>query len=142
MRPMKVIPMRISEMISTLEAPVYVERVAITDAKNTNKVRRAVRKALQNQIDNKGFSLVEVLSVCPSGWKMSPVQSKQWLTDYMIKQFPLGVFRDRTEEIPVRESHRHIFHFDGIREPSRAACDPRHRRQGESARARISRIRG
>lgn len=108
-------PIKVAEMIAQLEAPVYVERVALTDAKNTNKVRRAVRKALQNQIDNKGFSLVEVLSVCPSGWKMTPVQSKQWLNDYMIKQFPLGVYRDRGEDLPVRENNRHVFHVDGIR---------------------------
>ena len=109
-------PIKVAEMISTLEAPVYVERVAITDAKNTARVRRAVRKGLQNQMDNRGFSLIEVLSVCPSGWKMTPVQAKQWLSDYMIKQFPLGVYRDRTEEVPSREVTRHVFHVDGIRE--------------------------
>ncbi len=63
-------PIRMSELIATLHAPIYVERVALTDAKNSTRVRKAVRKALQNQIDNKGFSFVEVLSVCPSGWKM------------------------------------------------------------------------
>ncbi len=109
-------PIKVSEMISTLEAPVYVERVALTDAKNTAKVRRAVRKGLKNQIDNKGFSLIEVLSTCPSNWKMDPVQSKQWLSDNMIQQFPLGVYRDRTEEVPVSENKRHIFQVDGIRE--------------------------
>lgn len=109
-------PIRVSEMIATLEAPVYVERVMLGDAKNTNKVRRAVRKGLSNQIDNKGFSLIEVLSVCPSGWKMTPVQAKQWMNDFMLKQFPLGVFRDRSEEIPVRESQRHVFSVDGIRD--------------------------
>jgi 2-oxoisovalerate ferredoxin oxidoreductase beta subunit len=108
-------PIKVAEMISTLEAPVYVERVAITDAKNTARVRRAVRKGLQNQIDNKGFSLIEVLSICPSGWKMTPVQAKQWMSDYMVKQYPLGVYRDRTEETPAREVQRHVFHVDGIR---------------------------
>ncbi|MBN1998573.1 2-oxoacid:acceptor oxidoreductase family protein [candidate division KSB1 bacterium] len=92
-------PVAVSEMLATLKAPVYIERVALTDAKNTNKVRHAVRKALQIQIENKGFSLVEVLSACPSGWKMTPVQAKQWITDYMCKQFPLGVFRDTSAEI-------------------------------------------
>ncbi|HNY92558.1 MAG TPA: 2-oxoacid:acceptor oxidoreductase family protein [bacterium] len=109
-------PIKVAEMISTLDAPVYVERVAITDAKNTARVRRAVRKGLQNQIDNKGFSLIEVLSVCPSNWKMDPIQSKQWLSDNMIQQFPLGIFRDRTGEVPAAENKRHIFHVDGLRE--------------------------
>ncbi len=102
-------PIRMSELISQLEAPVYVERVALTDAKNTNKARRAVRKALQLQMENKGFSLVEVLSACPSGWKMSPVQAKEWINDSLIKQFPLGVYRDRSESVPAAESKRFVF---------------------------------
>ncbi|HPG38441.1 MAG TPA: 2-oxoacid:acceptor oxidoreductase family protein [bacterium] len=109
-------PLKVCELLSSLEAPVYIERVALTDPKNTTKVRRAVRKALQNQIDNKGFSLVEVLSVCPSNWKMTPVQSKQWLVDNMIPQFPLGVFRDKTAEIPNRETIRNTFDQSGVRE--------------------------
>ncbi|MBN1541759.1 2-oxoacid:acceptor oxidoreductase family protein [candidate division KSB1 bacterium] len=92
-------PMRMSELIATLEAPIYVERVALTDAKNTTKVRRAVRKALKNQIENKGFSFVEVLSICPSGWKMEPTQAKEWLTQEMMRIFPLGVYKDRSDEI-------------------------------------------
>ncbi len=99
-------PLRISELISSLDAPVYVERVALTDPKNTNRVRRAVRKALQIQMENKGFSLVEVLSACPSGWKVTPVQAKDWIEDHMIKQFPLGVYRDRSQEIPASEPRR------------------------------------
>jgi len=99
-------PIRMSELIAQLEAPVYVERVALSDPKNTNKARRAVRKALQIQMENKGFSLVEVLSVCPSGWKMTPVQSKQWLNESLIKQFPLGVFRDRSESLTPAETKK------------------------------------
>jgi len=109
-------PIRMSELIATLQAPVYVERVALTDPKNTNKVRRAVRKGLQNQIDNKGFSFVEVLSVCPSGWKMTPVQAKQWLSDFMIKQFPLAVFRDQTEGAEVAKPKPHVFATEGLAE--------------------------
>lgn len=108
-------PMKVSELISQLDAPVYVERVAITDAKHTMKTRAAVRKALKNQIENKGFSLVEVLSVCPSGWKMTPVQSKKWLEEYMTKIFPLGVYKDRSAEIEPRESVRKVFSTDDIR---------------------------
>jgi 2-oxoisovalerate ferredoxin oxidoreductase beta subunit len=108
-------PMRMSELLSQLDAPVYIERVALSDPKNTNKTRRAVRKALQIQIENKGFSLVEVLSVCPSGWKMTPIQSKQWLNDYLVKQFPLGVYRDRSESVTATESKRFEFITQDLR---------------------------
>ncbi len=110
------LPMKVSELISQLDAPVYVERVAITDAKHTMKTRAAVRKALKNQIDNKGFSLVEVLSVCPSGWKMTPVQSKKWMEEHMFNIFPLGVYKDRSAEIEPRESVKHLFSVENIRE--------------------------
>lgn len=109
-------PIKVCELLSSLEAPVYIERVALTDPKNTNKARRAVRKALQNQIANKGFSLVEVLSICPSNWKMTPVQAKQWVEDNMIPQFPLGVFRDKTAEIPIRETVLNPFDQSGVHE--------------------------
>jgi 2-oxoisovalerate ferredoxin oxidoreductase beta subunit len=107
-------PLKVAELISTLDAPVYVERVALTDPKNTNKVRRCVRKALKTQIENKGFSLVEVLSACPSGWKVSPVQAKAWIDEAMAKYFPLGVFKDRTEEIQPTEAKRHVFNADDV----------------------------
>jgi 2-oxoisovalerate ferredoxin oxidoreductase beta subunit len=110
------LPMKVAELISQLDAPVYVERVAITDAKNTMKTRKAVRKALKNQIENKGFSLVEVLSVCPSGWKMTPVQSKKWLEEHMMKIFPLGVYKDRSDDIEARESVRHVFSIEDIKQ--------------------------
>ena len=74
-------PLRMSEIIATLEAPVYVERVMMTDAKNIARTRKAVRKALKNQIEKKGFSFVEVLSACPTGWKMSSVNAKKWITE-------------------------------------------------------------
>ena len=109
-------PMRVSELISQLDAPVYVERVALSDAKNTMKTRAAVRKALKNQIENKGFSLVEVLATCPSGWKMTPVQSKQWMEENMFKNFPLGVYKDNTEKIESRETVRNVFTTKDIRE--------------------------
>ncbi len=109
-------PVRICELLATLEAPVYIERVALTDAKNTSKVRRAVRKALQNQIDNKGFSLVEVLSACPSNWKMTPIQAKQWIDDYLIKQFPLGVYKDSTDQIETSKAEKQVFSVDGLKE--------------------------
>jgi len=87
-------PIKVAEIISILEAPVYVERCALTDTKNVMKARNAVRKALKYQSENKGFSLVEILSPCPTGWKMTSVDSKKWITNEMQKYFKLGVFKD------------------------------------------------
>lgn len=109
-------PLRVSELIAQLEAPVYVERVAITDAKHIMKVRAAVRKALRNQIENKGFSLVEVLSVCPSGWKMTPVQSISWMEENMFNIFPLGVYKDLSDQIEPKETKRFEFTTKDIRD--------------------------
>lgn len=91
-------PLRLSELLSTLESPVYIERVALTDAKNVMKARRAVRKAIQCQIENKGFSLVEALSACPSGWRTTPVEARKWIEERMLPYFKLGVYKDLTEE--------------------------------------------
>jgi len=92
-------PLRVSELLATLEAPAYIERTMIGDPKYTMKVRKAVRKAIKTQIEGKGFSMVETLSACPSGWKMDPVDAKNWVQDELVKYFPLGVTRDRTKEI-------------------------------------------
>lgn len=92
-------PVKIAELISQLEAPVYVERVALFDNKHRAKARMAVRKAIKNQVDNLGFSLVEVLSPCPSGWKMDPVDAMHWIEEEMVKVFPLGVYKDITKEV-------------------------------------------
>ncbi len=91
-------PIRVCELLNSLEAPVYLERVALYDVKTRAKARMAVRKAIKYQIEGKGFSLVEVLSPCPSGWKMDPVDSLRWIEQEMTKVFPLGVFRDYGKE--------------------------------------------
>ena len=100
-------PIKVAELISQLYAPVYVERVALFDNKHRAKARLAIRKALKVQIDNLGFSLVEILSPCPSGWKMDPVDSMKWIGETMIKNFPLGVYRDQTKDVQPFE----IKHF-------------------------------
>jgi len=92
-------PIRMCEIISTLEAPVYVERVALVDFKTINRARRAVRKAIKNQIDNKGFSFVEVLSPCPTGWKVSPVEAEKWVRENMMTYFPVQVFKDISDRV-------------------------------------------
>jgi 2-oxoisovalerate ferredoxin oxidoreductase beta subunit len=91
-------PLRMAEIIATLEAPVYVERVMLTDPKNVARARKAVRKALKIQMDKKGFTFVEVLSGCPTGLKMTPVNSKKWITDVLSKYFEPGVKKDVSED--------------------------------------------
>ncbi len=91
-------PLHMSELLATLEAPVYIERVGLGDNKQTAQAGRAIRRALENQVRGLGFSLVEVLAPCPTIWKMSPVDAQHWVRDVMEKTFPLGVMRDRTGE--------------------------------------------
>jgi 2-oxoisovalerate ferredoxin oxidoreductase beta subunit len=88
-------PLRMCELIATLEAPAYIERVALTDAKEHMRARKAVRRSIQNQIDHRGFSFVELLAACPTGWKLTPRESIGWIKKNMAPTFPLGVFRDR-----------------------------------------------
>jgi 2-oxoglutarate ferredoxin oxidoreductase subunit beta len=89
-------PIKISEALGQLEGSVYIERVAVNNPKNTIKAKRAIKKAFQNQIQNKGFSLVEVLSMCPTGWDVSPVEALKWIEEKMVQTFPLGVIKDKT----------------------------------------------
>ncbi len=91
-------PIKMCELISALEAPVYVERVSLHSAANRIKTRKAVKKALLTQTQNKGFTFVEILSQCPTGWKVSAPDSLKWIEEQMLPRFPLGVFRDQTEE--------------------------------------------
>ncbi|HLJ79726.1 MAG TPA: 2-oxoacid:acceptor oxidoreductase family protein [Acidobacteriaceae bacterium] len=91
-------PLRMSELLATLEAPVYIERVALGDNKQIAQAARAIRRAAENQVRGLGFSLVEVLSPCPTIWKLSPVDAQRWVHDVMEKTFPVGVLRDRTQE--------------------------------------------
>src|SRR5271165_2521122 len=88
-------PLHMSELLSTLEAPVYIERVAMCDNKNIMKTRKAVRKALELQRDGAGFSFIEILSPCPTIWKMTPQEARKWIEEKMLAVFPLGVLRDR-----------------------------------------------
>ncbi len=90
-------PMKVCELLSALAAPYYLERVAVGDVKHNNKARKAVRKAIQYQMENKGFSLVEILAPCPTGWGLTPVAAAEWTLEEMTKVFPLGVYRDGHE---------------------------------------------
>jgi 2-oxoisovalerate ferredoxin oxidoreductase beta subunit len=91
-------PLHVSELLSTLQAPAYIERVGLGDNKQIAQASRAIKRALDNQVRGLGFSLIEVLSPCPTIWKMTPVESQHWVRDVMEKTFPLGVFCDRTKE--------------------------------------------
>ena len=89
-------PVRICEMLSALEGPEYLERVAVNNVKNVKNAKKAIKKAFQNQIDGKGFSLVEVLSSCPTNWGMTPQKALEWIDEKMIPYYPLGVYKDRS----------------------------------------------
>jgi 2-oxoglutarate ferredoxin oxidoreductase subunit beta len=92
-------PIRVSEMIATLEGACYVERVSSDSVPNIMKTKKAIKKAFQNAIDGKGFSLIEVLSICPTNWGLSANESMQWLRDNMMPFYTLGVKKDTTEEV-------------------------------------------
>ena len=89
-------PIKMSELLAILNAPAYIERVALTDYKNLMKTEHAVKKSLKYQIKGKGFSMVEVLSACPTTWKKSVKDSVKWVEEKMTKVFPLGVYKDVT----------------------------------------------
>ena len=86
-------PVKVCELLSNVDGAAYLERVAVNNVKNAKK---AILKAFQNQVDGKGFSLVEVLSTCPTNWGMAPDKALEWLEENMIKYYPLGVYKDIT----------------------------------------------
>jgi 2-oxoglutarate ferredoxin oxidoreductase subunit beta len=87
-------PIRVSELLSQLDGPRFIERVSLSKSENIIKTEIAIKKSIQLQIENKGFSLIEVLSNCPVQWKLSPIESMQWIEDKMTKFFPLGVYKN------------------------------------------------
>ena len=87
-------PIRMCELLATLEGPAYIERVAASQPKYIMKARQAVVKAFKNQKEGKGVSFVEILSTCPTNWGMSPVDAGRWLEENMIPHYPLGVYKD------------------------------------------------
>lgn len=107
-------PLRVSELLATLEAPVYIERVGLGDNKQIIQAGRAIRRAVENQVRGIGFSLIEVLSPCPTIWKMSAVDAQRWVRDVMEKTYPLGVVCDRTKDRQPREVPNHAPSLDEI----------------------------
>ncbi len=98
-------PMRVCELLATLEAPVYIERVGLGDNKQIAQATRAIKRAVENQSKGLGFSLVEVLSPCPTIWKMSAVDAQHWVRGVMEKTYPLGVYCDKTKDAHPRTPH-------------------------------------
>lgn len=91
-------PIRISEMLATIDGAKYVERVAVDTPANIRKAKKAILNCFKLQIEGKGFGIVEVLSTCPTNWGLHPTESLKWLKENMIPYYPLGVFRDGKEE--------------------------------------------
>ncbi len=87
-------PIRICELLSNIEETKYIERVSVHNVRNIQKAKAAIKKAFNNQINGVGFSLVEILSMCPIGWRLSPQQSQKYIEEQMLHYFPLGVYRD------------------------------------------------
>ena len=87
-------PVRMSEMLATLDGVAYIERVSVHDVKHIMQAKKAIKKAFQSQIDGQGFSMVEVLSTCPTNWGMTPQEALKWLEANMIPQYPLGVTKE------------------------------------------------
>ena len=92
-------PIRVCELLATLDAPAYLERVTVNNVKNVRNAKKAIKKAFQNQIEGKGFSLVEVVSACPNNWGMTPQKALEWIDEKMLPQYPLGCYRDKDREV-------------------------------------------
>lgn len=91
-------PVKVCEMLAQLEGPEYLARVTVNNVKNVRNAKKTIEKAFRNQIEGKGFSLVEVLSSCPTNWGMTPQNALKWIDDKMIPYYPLGVYKDRSGE--------------------------------------------
>jgi len=87
-------PMRVCELLSSLDGLVYAERVCVTDIPHLTKAKNAIRKAFERQMRGDGFTFVEVLSACPTNWGMTPVEANKWLMENMAAYYPLGVIKD------------------------------------------------
>lgn len=90
-------PLKISEMMATIDGAVFVERVSVHDVPHIRKAKKAIKKAFEIQLEGKGFGIVEVLSTCPTNWGITPVDSLKWLEENMIPYYPLGNFRTPEE---------------------------------------------
>ena len=91
-------PVKVAELLAALDGPAYIERVAVNNVKNIKAAGKAILKAFKNQVEGKGFSLIEVVSSCPTNWGMTPQKALEWIDTNMIPYYPLGVYKDKTKE--------------------------------------------
>ena len=91
-------PVKVCEMLSQVDGATYLERVAVNNVKNIKAAKAAIKKAFQYQIEGKGFSMVEVLSTCPTNWGLTPEKALTWLEENMLPYYPLGVYKDKYKE--------------------------------------------
>ncbi|MBQ7293131.1 MAG: 2-oxoglutarate oxidoreductase [Clostridia bacterium] len=91
-------PIKVCELLSELEGAAYLERVAVNNVKNVKNAKKAIKKAFENQVNGKGFSLIEVVSTCPTNWGLTPLKALEWVDEKMIPYYPLGVYKDKTAE--------------------------------------------
>jgi 2-oxoglutarate ferredoxin oxidoreductase subunit beta len=91
-------PIRISEMLATLDGPAYLERVSVDSPRNVLAAKKAIRRAFENQLEGTGFSFIEALAMCPTDWGMTPAQAIEWVRTRMMSYYPLGVFKDRNRQ--------------------------------------------
>ena len=91
-------PVRVCELLREVDGAAYLERVAVNDVKNVKNAARAIKKAFQYQMEGKGFSLIEILSTCPTNWGFTPDKALEWLEQNMIPYYPLGVYKDKYAE--------------------------------------------
>ena len=92
-------PIRMAEMLSTLDGCVYAERVCVTDIPHLNKAKKAIKKAFEKQMAGEGFTFIEVLSTCPTNWGLTPLKANEWLKNEMAAYYPLGVIKESAPEV-------------------------------------------
>ena len=91
-------PLKVCELLSNVDGAAYLERVAVNNVKNVKNAKKAIKKAFTYQTEGKGFTLIEVLSTCPTNWGLTPVNALKWLEENMIPYYPLGVYKDKYAE--------------------------------------------
>lgn len=137
-------PLKVCELLSQLDAPVYLERVSLGNSKQVMQAFKAVKKGIENQVKGLGFSLIEVLSPCPTIWKMKPVDAQTWVREELAKVFPPGVYRDRTKEAEPRRAHaappplHELPHILDIDEGPGATVSEHHLANGIDLRVRVA----
>mgnify|MGYP002737604983 CR=1 FL=1 len=87
-------PIKMAEMLSTMDQVAYIERVTVVDSPSIMKAKKAIKKAFQYQLEGKGFTMIEVLSTCPTNWGITPIEALSWVKENMVPMYPLGVYKD------------------------------------------------